>query len=237
MKKALILKHVEAEGAGILGHVLNTRDIHIENLSAPRDDLSMVDPLAPDVLVIMGGPVGVYQSPDYPFLQQEIEIMKQRLAADKPVIGICLGAQIMAAALGAKVYQGTAGQELGWNELTLTPEGEQSAARHLCRTKTSMFHWHGDTFDLPENAVLLASSNRYKHQIFQHGKNALGLQCHAEVRTERLKEWEVMFVGSVTGPDAVLPIAKLRAETANHIEALNVQAGLFFNEWLEERGL
>lgn len=236
-KGALVLTHVQAEGSCMLGRTLNARGLSIKTLNVPRIDLNEIDPLRPDLLVVMGGPIGVYHAEDYPFITQEIEILKARLAADLPTIGICLGSQMMAAALGSKVYQGQKGYELGWNPLNITEEGMKGPARHFAPEKTSMFHWHSDTFDLPEGAKLLASSSTYQNQIFQIGQHGIGLQCHPEVRRERLKEWEVMFVSQVTGPNATLPLSKWRAETEAHIEALNTQSALFFNEWLEERGL
>lgn len=233
-KGALILTHVQAEGSCMLGRTLNERGLNVKTLNVPRIDMREIDPLRPDLLVVMGGPIGVYQVADYPFIAHEIEILKTRLQADLPTIGICFGAQLMAAALGQKVYPGNI-QELGWNPLSITPEGMNTPARHFAPDKTSMFHWHGDTFDLPPQAKLLASSSTYQNQIFQIGQHGIGLQCHPEVRRERLKEWEVMFVSQVTGPNASLPLSRWRAETDMHIEALNKQAALFFNEWLEER--
>lgn len=236
-KGALVLTHLIQEGSCSLGHTLAGRGLRIKTLNIPRIDLNDIDPLRPDLLVIMGGPIGVYQAIDYPFIEQEIKMIKTRLAADKPTIGICLGAQIMAAALGAKVYPGTAGKELGWHPLHINEIGQGTPIRHLDGAKTNMFHWHGDTFDLPNSARILASSARYQNQIFAYGENALGLQCHPEVMEKQLQEWFVMFTNQITGPDALVDINALRIQTAHYIGTLNKQAGLFFNEWLEERGL
>ena len=100
-----------------------------------------------------------------------------------------------------------------------------------------MFHWHGDTYDLPKGCTRLASSEKYENQIYQVGANGLGFQCHPEVTTAQLNEWAVMFVNEVTGEDAVVPLAELRAENDKYIDTLKSQADLFFNEWLESRGL
>ncbi len=236
-KGALILTHLSAEGSCALGKVLAERGFRIQTRSAAKTDLSEIDPLRPDLLVVMGGPVGVYQQEDYPFLKSEIEILKKRLAADKPTIGICLGSQLMAAALGSRVYEGKQGKELGWMPLTLTDAGESHEAAALCGSQTNMFHWHGDTFDLPKNCTLLASTDAYTNQIFQSGKNGLGVQCHPEVTADQLKEWLVMFTAQITGKDPLVPIEALRTQTSAHIETLNIQAKLFFNTWLENRGL
>ena len=124
-------------------------------------------------MVVMGGPIGVYQADDFPFLKTEIEMLKERIAADKPTIGICLGSQLIATALGATVVKGDAGMEMGWSPLMLTDEAKGTEAELLCGSKTNMLHWHGDTFDMPEGATLLASSEKYKHQIFVYGKISL----------------------------------------------------------------
>jgi len=236
-KGALILTQLQSEGSCSLGMTLHERGFRIKTLNAPRIDLNEIDPLRPELLVVMGGPIGVYQEEDYPFLKDEIEILKARLEADKPTIGVCLGAQLMAVALGSKVYPGANGKEIGWNPLSVTDAGQKTPARHLDVTHTNMFHWHGDTFDLPPGASLLASSDLYENQIFQSGDNGLGLQCHPEVRADQLKEWFVMFTNQITGDNPVVPIDDLRTETQRHIQDLGTQAALFFNEWFEERGL
>lgn len=235
-KGALILTHLRTDGSCSMGRVLNERGFRIKTLSAPLMDLSKIDPLRPDFLMIMGGPIGVYQREDYPFLEEEIRILKARLAADKPTIGICLGSQLMATALGSTVYPGENGKEIGWNPLQITDAGKDTPIRHLGGDYTNMFHWHGDTFDLPENATLLASSNKYKNQAFQSGENCLGLQCHPETGHDQIKERCIMFTHQVTGENSLVSLDELRMQTTKHIEGLNIQVRSFFNEWLEERG-
>jgi len=236
-KGVLILTHIQSDGSSTLGKVLNDRGFRIKTLNTPRINMQDIDALRPDLLIVMGGPVGAYQKDDYPFLKDEIEILKKRLDADLPTIGICLGSQLMAAALNAKVFKSMTKREVGWNNLEITAEGQKTAVRHLDGTKTKMFHWHGDTFELPKNTKLLASSDQYKNQIFQSGHNGLAIQCHPEVRTEQLKEWFVMFTEQITGDNPLVPIEKLRSDTEKYIETLKIQAELFFKEWLEEREL
>ena len=130
-KGALVLTHIQSEGSCSLGTALFDRGARIKTLNIPRIDLNDIDPLRPDILVLMGGPIGVYQQEDYPFLKQEIEIVRKRLEADKPTIGVCLGAQIIAAAMGADVYPGDNGSEIGWNPINITDEGLETPARHL----------------------------------------------------------------------------------------------------------
>lgn len=235
-KGALILTHLRGEGAANLGSILVERGVRTHSINVPSFNMDEIDPLRPDLLVVMGGPIGVYQQDDYPFVKNEIEIIKARLDKDLPTIGICLGSQMIAAAAGSKIYEGTQGKELGWYELCVTDVGKNTEVRHLDAAHTNMFHWHGDTFDLPENATLLASSKAYKNQIFQIGQNTLGLQCHPEVTHSQLNEWLVIFVGQVTGEEAIISIDDVRKDTLQHIQTMEKQSALFFNEWLEKRG-
>ncbi len=236
-KGALVLTHLQSEGICNLGNVLEQRGFNIKTMNTPRfENLDHIDALRPDLLLIMGGPVGVYQKDYYPFIQAEIEIARKRLQADMPIMGICLGAQIMAAALGKEVRKGEHGKELGWKNLDLTEAGKNSVAKHLGKDETKIFQWHGDTFDLPDDSTLLASSEQYKNQIFSHGQNAMALQCHPEVRHEQLREWYVMFQEQVTGQNPLVPLASLRAETEKYIQKSKQQTEKFFNAWLDERG-
>lgn len=236
-KGALILSHLQQEGACTLGSLLIERGIRVKTINTPRLGAGHIDALRPDLLIIMGGPIGVYQADDYPFLHDEMQILKARIAADLPTIGICLGSQLMAQAAGSKVRKAKRGKELGWHPLSLTEEGKNSPAKHIDASQTNMFHWHGDTFDLPDTATRLAFTEKYENQIYSIGKNALGLQCHPEVQAEQLEEWMVMFNRDVSGENAIIPLKALRAETTANIEALNRQAKLFFSEWLDARGL
>ncbi len=236
INSALIFRHLTNEGLGSFETVLNECSVSFQVIDTPREDITGLDPLEPDLLIIMGGPIGVYNAPDYPFLNHEINILEKRLAADKPTLGVCLGAQLMAKALGASVYKGKQGKEYGWNPLILTREGEKSLVRHLAETETNMFHCHNDTFDLPEGAVLLASTDKYKNQIFSYGQNALALQCHLEITEEQLPEWFVMAVGTITGPEAVVNIEKVRADSAQFAPILLQQSRKFLREWLKGVG-
>ena len=188
MTTCVALRHVPFESLGALGPLLDERDAKTEVVDVP---LGLGEPsvvLNADLLVVLGGPIGAYETETYPFLSQEVELIRTRLRADRPVIGICLGAQLMAAALGAAVYKGAA-KELGWSKLTLTDEGQKSVLSPIAGL--SVLHWHGDTFDLPERAVRLASTPATPNQAFGLGRRCLGLQFHLEVDTRSLEAWYV----------------------------------------------
>ncbi len=133
-----------------------------------------------DGLVIMGGPMGAYEDDEYPWLAAEKKLIESAISADKYVLGVCLGAQLMASALGAKVYPG-AEKEIGWFPLWLTESGQSSAVFKGLPAEFEVLHWHGDTFELPAGVTTLASSELTPNQAFLCGTRALALQFHLEL--------------------------------------------------------
>lgn len=160
-----------------LGHRVRYFEAGIEDLSKALQYEGLT--------VILGGPIGAYETNNYPFLQQEIDLLKVRLEKNLPTLGICLGAQLIAYALNAKVYEGHI-KEIGWSKLKLNTV-ENNPLQFL--KEIEVLHWHGDTFELPSNAELLASTINYPNQAFRIGKNILALQFHAEVAKESLEKW------------------------------------------------
>ena len=178
------IQHLAFEDLGAWEDVLYSLGLRVRYVEAGVEDLSRAFQHK-GLTVILGGPIGVYEHADYPFLTQEIELLQQRLAAGLPTLGICLGAQLIAYALGAKVYSGEQ-KEIGWSKLDITAT-ENNPLEVL--TDTEVLHWHGDTFDLPKDATLLASSKLYPNQAFGYGNNVLALQFHAEVAGDNLEKW------------------------------------------------
>ncbi len=235
-RRCVAVRHVPFEDLGSFADVLIARDFAIGYREAPLDDLGAAELRDCDLLVLLGGPIGVYERDVYPFLGEEMALAEARLAKKRPTLGICLGSQIMAAALGAEVYPGRAGKEVGWGTLTLTPSGGASPLAHLAPDRTRVLHWHGDTFDLPKGATLLASTDRYAQQAFSYGTAGLGLQFHPEVTAKGLEAW---FVGHSCeiGAMPALDVASLRAATQRHAAALVRQGKAFFEAWLDSAGL
>jgi GMP synthase (glutamine-hydrolysing) len=186
-----------------------------------------------DLVVILGGPIGVYEEADYPFVTGEIELARQRIEADAPTLGICLGSQIMAAALGATVYPGAQGKEVGWSAIKLTALGESGPLAELGAARTKVLHWHGDTFDLPPRAQLLASSERYQNQAFAIGRRGLALQFHPEVSVAGLERWFIGHTLEISTTPGV-SVSKLRADTAQAAPTLEACGPQFFARWLAE---
>lgn len=231
MKTCVAIRHVAFEDLDLFGEVLQEQGFSVRYVDAPLDDIAAIDALAPDLLVILGGPIGVYDAGMFPFLDHEFALVERRLAAGRPLIGFCLGAQIMAHALGAKVFRNPAGKELGWSPLSLTPEGEASALGGL--DGAAVLHWHGDTFDLPHGAVRLASTPQTPNQAFSYGQRALGLQFHAEVSGRGLERW---FVGNVAEICAMpgMGVNELRAETMRHAPIIEKRGKAMLKHWLDQ---
>ena len=230
MPSVSVLRHVAFEDLGILEELFAARGWPVTYIEAPVADWTKFDSLNPDLLVVLGGPIAVYDERQYPFLTPEIAAIKRRLEADKPTLGICLGAQLIAKALGAAVYPGRE-KEIGWRPLLMTKIGNASPVRHLAGTETFMFHWHGDTFDLPKDAVLLAGTEVCLHQAFRWGTSTLAFQCHPEVRAADLEKW---YVGHTVELTASHTNARhLRADAVRYGAMLEHQGKRCFNEWLD----
>ncbi len=152
-RTAAAIRHVAFEDLGSFAPVLEAAGYTVRYLEAADGLASPAVAEEADLLVVLGGPIGAYEDDAYPFLADELRLLERRLAAGRPLLGICLGAQLIARALGASVYPGAV-KEIGWSPVRLTDAGESSCLRHLGRG-ISVLHWHGDTFDLPAGATRL----------------------------------------------------------------------------------
>jgi GMP synthase (glutamine-hydrolysing) len=226
-KIAVAIRHVMFEDVGSFAAPLATAGYGLRYLEAGVDDLA---PAAEaDLLIVLGGPIGVNDVRHYPCLADEIALLRKRLFADRPTLGLCLGAQLMARALDASVHSGI--REIGWEPLRLTAAGAASPLRHLAPDLTSMLHWHGDTFDLPYGAELLASTPACRHQAYAIGKHGLAFQCHPEFDPARLEQWLIGHAVELVHAGAHLE--DLRAGTRRHGEQLARQGALMLREWLK----
>ena len=192
--RAYVLQHVPFEELGNIEPwlVQQNAEIHYCRLYAndPLPDVHDVD-----LLIVLGGPMSVNDKSHYPWLVAEKAFLAQAIAAEKPIVGICLGAQLIASCQGARIYSNYA-KEIGWFDITAV-----AASGDVLPLPTSMhvFHWHGETFELPANAVLLANSVACNNQIFQLGKQVIGLQCHLETTEENARSMVLHCADELTG--------------------------------------
>jgi len=180
--KALILRHVQIEHAGVFNDILSSKHIevkYIDQAKGIKEDEEF------DMLFVLGGYMGVYEENQYPFLSREFKIIEYFLKAQKPIIGICLGAQMLAHVLGERVYKGQNGKEIGWYKIK--KENEHRFFKGFPES-FYVFQWHQDTFDLPKNALRIYSSDKYQNQAFVY-ENAIGLQFHIELTKDMIIEW------------------------------------------------
>jgi GMP synthase (glutamine-hydrolysing) len=173
----IAIRHVHFEDLGTFESVLTDAGYGIQYCDAGAHDLGTLDPMKPDLVIVLGGPVGVYEMDAYPFLAEERALLKIRLAANRPTFGICLGAQQIAAVLGASVAPSGI-KEIGFSGISLTEAGRDTPLRHLAGV--SVLHWHGDSFAIPEGAERLAETPLCRNQAFALGANVLGVQFHPE---------------------------------------------------------
>jgi GMP synthase (glutamine-hydrolysing) len=188
IKKCLAVRHVAFEDLGLLGPLVSSRGYGVRYHDAGVQPIDAETLLAPELLIVLGGPIGVYEGETYPFIADEVAAIAARLQADKPILGICLGAQMMAAALGARVAPGPV-KEIGWAPLTLTAEGQSSVLAPL--GAAPVLHWHGDNCELPAGCTKLASSLHCPVQAFMRTPSQLALQFHLETEPARFESWLV----------------------------------------------
>ena len=192
----LIVKNITSEGPGTIGDFL--RKEHVPFLIVELGSGELPPSLDKfDTLVVLGGPMGVYEMDRYPHLVAESRIIREAINRGMKVLGICLGSQMIAHCLGADVYPGPE-KEIGWHHIELTGDGLKDPFMRSLAThpgvgdfwrKFKVFHWHGDTFDLPPETVVLAGSSRYKHQAFRFGGKVYGFQFHMEVTMDMIRDW------------------------------------------------
>jgi GMP synthase (glutamine-hydrolysing) len=230
--KAIVFNHVAFEDLGSLAEPLIERGFEIRSVDVPCTTFPIQEAYSCDLLIVLGGPIGVYDQKDYPFLTDEIALIRTRLLARKPTLGICLGAQLMAAALGTRVYPGANGKEIGWATIQPIPVPDcPEWFAPLLKPDLPVLHWHGDTFDLPAGAQHLAKSDLYPNQAFAIENFALGLQFHPEVTAAGMERWYVGHACELSA--AGLAVTKLRSDTKQYAAALQQAAKIFWNRWLD----
>ena len=233
MKPILALRHVRHEGLGLLDEIFRERALVFQILDLPEEAPLTFQPSQLAGLVVLGGPMNVDEIDRYPFLADEVQWIRQALAARLPVLGICLGSQLLAKALGARVYPNPI-KEIGWYPINWTAAAADDALFAGCAVSPHVFQWHGDTFDLPPGATLLATSPLCRHQAFRFGSRAYGLQFHIEVTAPIIAQWldEPGNCGELAGLDYIDPRAILAA-TPNWLPAMTDLGRMALGRWAD----
>ncbi|MCI0572093.1 MAG: glutamine amidotransferase [Myxococcaceae bacterium] len=219
--RAVVLQHDEHEGLGLLGPVLAQEGFTLVKRlrQVRREDVGA------ELVVVLGGPMGVYEAEAHPFLREELAVLTERLALDRACLGICLGSQLLAAAAGAEVMPGKNGIEVGVAPVRWTSEGLKDPVVAGVKARTQVAHWHGDTFTPVPGATLLASTDRYVQQAFRLGRS-YGFQFHPELTAEEMGQWlerGSQELASRAKDAAVLrqELGKLRAAEPEWLELLH----------------
>jgi GMP synthase (glutamine-hydrolysing) len=229
VKRAIAIRHVGFEDLGILAPILASRGYHAIYLDSGVDDLKRVSFGADDLLIVLGGPIGAYEERTYPFLCDELQLIESALRRNVPTLGICLGAQLLARARGARVYPGRA-KEIGIGPVALTSVGLQSCLRQLNEDR-HVLHWHGDTFDLPPNAVLLASTDITPTQAFAIGRGVLGLQFHIETEPGGFERWLIGHTNELA--TAGIDVPDLRDRARRQLPQIAAAGAKVLSGWLD----
>jgi len=211
----LIIKHVDIEGPGLIEYCLNQRRLPYRVLCLDSD-ARLPRPEGFTHIILLGGPMNVYEEEHYPFLKDEDLFIKEAVQRGKFILGICLGAQLIAKALGAKVFKAPV-KEIGWFDVSLTEIGLQDPLFSDLPKTFPVFQWHEDTFEIPRSAKLIATSSSVHHQAFRYADNAYGLQFHLEVTEEMIQEWIKTYEEELKGSQPPL-FSKLKILTDTGIE-------------------
>lgn len=227
-RTALVLRHDPMIHLGNLEPVLREHGYAVRYVDTQVDDVSALDPATADLVVVLGGEMGAYEAEQFPELADEIALLRRRLDAERPVFGVCLGAQLMASALGSAVYRGPT-NEIGYRSVEPTDAGAASPLRHF--SGVPVMQWHSDTFDLPERVTRLAGSPQYGNEAFGIGSWALAVQFHPEVTEQMHEEWLQSSAAEVAAEG--LDADTLRADRARYSARMQEASARMFSEWLD----
>ena len=228
MNKIWVLQNAQPENLGIAGQVFQGCGLapaYIHTFAGEEVPRYMDEAAG---LVVLGGPMGVYEHDRYPFIDAATRLIDQALKEDKPVLGICLGSQLLATALGARVARGSQ-KEIGWYPIQRKPAASEDQLMGGLQPSFMGYHWHGDIFDLPKGATALASSARTAYQAFSYGRAAYGVLFHMEVTTQIIADMVRAFADEVR--EEGLDGEQIKADAAQHLPALHANGRTFFQNW------
>jgi GMP synthase (glutamine-hydrolysing) len=225
LKRAVAVRHVAFEDLGAFAPVLPELGYEVSYIDAGVDDIGIAQAVEADLLIVLGGPIGAYEDDVYPFLRDEIALLERRLRLNRPTLGVCLGAQLMARTLGARVYKGD--PEIGFAPIALTTNGARSCLSALA--DVNVLHWHADTFDRPHGTTHLASTPACTEQAFSIGAG-LALQFHPEAGDRGFERWLIGHAFELV--HAGVDVVELRRSHRAHGAALTAAASVMLRDWI-----
>lgn len=234
MPRLLVFQHVAYEILGTLDPLLRDAGFRIKYVNFERHPDAEPNLDSYDGLIVLGGPMNVDEVQDYPNLVTEVNLIKLAIDNEMPILGVCLGSQLLAKALGAKVTKNSE-KEIGWYDVSSTSEGQEDPLISNFTQTEKIFQWHGDTFDLPKGAKLLASSPLCKNQAFKYGDNVYGFQFHLEVDKPMIERW-LRVPGhkkEIEELDGKIDPEQIKSDTPEYISRLNDLSNSVFGNFLE----
>jgi GMP synthase (glutamine-hydrolysing) len=234
VRRLLVFQHVSFEPLGTLHPLLKSYGFRIRYVNFGRESDARPSLDGYDGLVVLGGPMSAWDESGHPHLREEVAAIRGAIEANLPVLGICLGAQLTARALGAAVRPASE-KEIGWYDVSLTEAGAADPVLGTFGPTERVFQWHGDTFEIPPGAELLASSAGCPNQAFRHGDRIYGLQFHLEVDGALIERWLTVpeHAAEVAEEGARIDPTAIRAETPERVQRASQLSHLAFGRFLE----
>ncbi len=227
-REALVFQHADHITLGNFEPVLREYGYDIRIIDVTAESILAIDPTAAELLIVLGGEMGVYEASEHPHLVEEMRFIRARIDAKKPMFGVCLGAQLMAGSLGGRNYKGDK-PDLGYQDIQLTEAGYASPLRHVAGV--GMLEWHGDHFTLPDEATLLGSSVAYPNEAFAIGDFALAVQFHPEVTAAMHEAWTLN--SSDQFAEEGIDAQEWRALGREKQPAMQAASRAMLSEWLD----
>lgn len=228
--KVIVLQHAESENLGTMEEALAACGVAFEYVRTFEGQAIPADVDGATGLIVMGGPMGVYETDRYPFLRQEMKLMEAFLKAERPILGVCLGSQLLATTLGAPVRKGRK-KEIGWFEIQLNRASVQDTLWNGQHSPFVAYHWHGDIFDLPKGAVALASSDLTPVQSYRFGDRAYGILFHLEVTENHIRKMLDEFAEEIREEN--LSAGEILQESKSFLPPLQQVGAAVFQHWID----
>jgi GMP synthase-like glutamine amidotransferase len=230
MKPLYIFRHIDCEGPGYLAEVLARRGIPWVLVAIDAGDAVPTSIDGCSGLVFMGGPMSVNEP--LPWIGQELALIRSAQAAGLPVLGHCLGGQLISKALGGEITANPV-KEIGWHPVRKATNAVAVSWLQDLPDEVTLFHWHGETFSIPEGAAVILENDTCAHQAFAIG-NTLALQCHVEMQAAMVSEWAALYKDEIARPSATVQSAgQMTAGLDSHIREAQLAADGLYNRWLE----